>query len=142
MVDIKLVSLPGDGIGAEVVGAAIDVMRRAGEKWDVRLEIEHVDAGAARFAKSGVVYTQADFELCRAADAVLLGALGLPEVLHRDGTEAGADLQFRLRFDLDLYAGVRPIRRYKAVPGPLATTEPFEFTIIRENTEGLYASRG
>jgi 3-isopropylmalate dehydrogenase len=63
-------------------------------------------------------------------------------VLHRDGTEAGPDLQFRLRFDLDLYAGVRPIRRYAAVPGPLATTSPFAFTVIRENTEGLYASRG
>jgi 3-isopropylmalate dehydrogenase len=76
------------------------------------------------------------------ADAVLLGALGLPDVLHRDGTEAGPDLQFRLRFDLDLYAGVRPIDRFPGVPGPLSTQNPFGFTIIRENTEGLYASRG
>ena len=45
-------------------------------------------------------------------------------------------------FDLDLYAGVRPIRRYAAAPGPLATRDPFSFTNIRENTEGLYASRG
>ena len=59
-------------------------------------------------ARSGVVYAESDFELCRAADAILLGALGLPEVVHGDGTEVGPDLQFRLRFDLDLYAGVGP----------------------------------
>jgi 3-isopropylmalate dehydrogenase len=142
MIDVKLVSLPGDGVGLEVVNAALAVLRAAGERWDVRLVLEPVDAGAARFARTGVVYTSDDFELCRSADAILLGALGLPDVLHPNGTEAGPDLQFRLRFDLDLYAGVRPIRRHSAVPGPLARVDPFDFAIIRENTEGLYASRG
>ena len=142
MVDIKLVSLPGDGIGTEVVNATIGVLREAGERWGARFIVEPVEAGAARYARTGVVYSEADFEICRAADVILLGALGLPDVVHRDGTEAGPDLQFRLRFDLDLYAGVRPIRRYAAAPGPLATPDPFNFTIIRENTEGLYASRG
>jgi|SRR6185437_2404818 3-isopropylmalate dehydrogenase len=142
MSDVKLVSLPGDGIGTEVVEAALAVLKAAGERWGVRFLVEPVEAGAARYARTGVVYTEADFELCRSADAILLGALGLPDVVHRDGTEAGPDLQFRLRFDLDLYAGVRPIRRYAFAPGPLATRDPFRFTIIRENTEGLYASRG
>lgn len=142
MIDVNVVSLPGDGIGAEVVGAALAVLEAAGRRWDVRFTIEPVDAGAARYARTGSVYTADDFALCRAADAILLGALGLPDVLHADGTEAGPDLQFRLRFDLDLFAGVRPIHRYPAVPGPLATPEPFDFTIVRENTEGLYASRG
>jgi 3-isopropylmalate dehydrogenase len=142
MTDIKLIRLPGDGIGTEVVDAALAVLRSAGERWDVRLNVETVDAGADRFVRTGVVYTPEDFELCRKADAILLGALGLPHVLHRDGTEAGPDLQFRLRFDLDLYAGVRPIHRFPGVPGPLSTPNPFSFTIIRENTEGLYASRG
>src|SRR6516164_2820631 len=104
MVDVRLVSLPGDGIGKEIVNNTLDVLKQAGEKWGARFVVEHVDAGAARFARSGVVYTESDFELCRAADAILLGALGLPEVVHRDGTEAGPDLQLRLRFDLDLYA--------------------------------------
>jgi 3-isopropylmalate dehydrogenase len=140
--DVKLVSLPGDGIGTEVVEATLAVLKSAGERWGVRFLVEPVEAGAARYARTGVVYTEADFELCRSADAILLGALGLPDVVHRDGTEAGPDLQFRLRFDLDLYAGVRPIRRYAFAPGPLATPDPFRFTIIRENTEGLYASRG
>ena len=142
VINVDLVSLPGDGIGLEVVEAALAVLKSAGERWDVRFTIETISVGAARFARTGIVYTADDFELCRAADAILLGALGLPDVLHRDGTEAGPDLQFRLRFDLDLYAGVRPLHRYPAVRGPLSRTSPFDFTIIRENTEGLYASRG
>jgi 3-isopropylmalate dehydrogenase len=142
MMDIKLVSLPGDGIGSEVVDATIGVLREAGEKWGARFNIEPVEAGATRYARTGVVYTESDFEICRAADVILMGALGLPDVVHANGTEVGPDLQFRLRFDLDLYAGVRPVRRYAAAPGPLATPDPFAFTILRENTEGLYASRG
>src|SRR6476659_152884 len=106
MIDVKLVSLPGDGIGGEVVAAALAVLKSAAEHWDVRFTIEKVDAGAARFVRAGIVYSHDDFELCRAAYAILVVALGLPEVLHRDGTEAGPDLQFKLRFDLDLYAGV------------------------------------
>jgi 3-isopropylmalate dehydrogenase len=142
MIDVKLVSLPGDGIGAEVVDATIAILRKAGDMWGVRFVVENVEAGAARYARTGVVYTEADFEMCRAGDVVLMGALGLPDVVHSDGTEVGPDFQFRLRFDLDLYAGVRPIERLAAAPGPLATQDPFAFTIIRENTEGLYASRG
>ncbi len=142
MTELRLAVLPGDGIGSEVIDAAIGVLRAAGELWDVRLELQTVDAGASRYSRSGAAYTEDDFNLCRQADAVLLGALGLPDVLHRDGTEAGPDLQFRLRFELDLYAGVRPIRRYASAPGPLAEPGLFEFTIVRENTEGLYASRG
>jgi 3-isopropylmalate dehydrogenase len=142
MVDIKLASLPGDGIGSEVVKAALLVLESAGERWGARFVVEPIDAGAARYVRSGAAYAESDFELCRAADVILLGALGLPEVVHNNGTEVGPDLQFRLRFDLDLYAGVRPVRRYFASPGPLATPDPFAFTVIRENTEGLYASRG
>jgi 3-isopropylmalate dehydrogenase len=139
---IQLVSLPGDGIGTEVVDAALAVLQAAGERFGFALAVEPVEAGAARYARTGVVYTEQDFALCRAADAILLGALGLPDVLKPDGTEAGPDLQFRLRFDLDLYAGVRPVERWPGVPGPLARSASWAVTIVRENTEGLYASRG
>ena len=97
MVDVKLVSLPGDGIGTEVVNATIGVLREAGERWGARFIVEPVEAGAARYARTGVVYSEADFEICRAADVILMGALGLPDIVHRDGTEAGPDLQFRLQ---------------------------------------------
>jgi 3-isopropylmalate dehydrogenase len=142
MDSVELVSLPGDGIGSEVVDATLRVLEHGGRMWDADFNIEHVDAGASRYSRTGTAYSEADFEMCKAADAVLLGALGLPDVLLPDGTEAGPDLQFRLRFDLDLYAGVRPVRRLAAIPGPLRNALPFEFTVIRENTEGLYASRG
>jgi 3-isopropylmalate dehydrogenase len=95
MIDVKLVSLPGDGIGIEVVNAALAVLRAAGERWDVRFVVEPIDAGAARFARTGVVYTSEDFELCRSADAILLGALGLPDVLHR--SRAGPSVSIALR---------------------------------------------
>ena len=140
--DVKLVSLPGDGVGPEVVGATLGLLDAVGELWDVSFNVEQVEAGGARFKRTGTVYTEADFEICRAADAILLGALGLPDAVLPDGTEAGPDMQFRLRFDLDLYAGVRPIRRLPGIPGPLRADHPFSFTVIRENTEGLYASRG
>ncbi|MDQ6691306.1 MAG: isocitrate/isopropylmalate family dehydrogenase, partial [Candidatus Dormibacteraeota bacterium] len=140
--EVKLASLPGDGVGPEVVAATLDLLNAAGELWDVNFNVEPVDAGGARYKRTGTVYTESDFEVCRAADAVLLGALGLPDAVLADGTEAGPDLQFRLRFDLDLFAGLRPIRRWPGVPGPLRTDHPFSFTVIRENTEGLYASRG
>jgi 3-isopropylmalate dehydrogenase len=142
MTTIKLVSLPGDGIGPEVTDAALAVLRAAAERWGFALAVETVEAGAARYARTGVVYTEADFALCRSADAVLLGALGLPDVLKPDGTEAAADLMFRLRFDLDLYAGVRPVERWPGVPGPLGRGGTWSITVVRENTEGLYASRG
>jgi isocitrate/isopropylmalate dehydrogenase len=111
MINVKLVSLPGDGIGIEVRSAALAVLGAAGERWDLRLVPEPVDA--RRPFCIGVGYT---FELYLSASAILLGALGLPDVLHRNGTEAGPDLQFRLHSDLDLCASVRPIRRYAAGP--------------------------
>ena len=83
-------------IGTEVVNATIGVLREAGERWGARFIVEPVEAGAARYARTGVVYSEADFEICRAADVILMGALGLPDIVHRDGTEAGPDLQFRL----------------------------------------------
>src|SRR5262249_58401924 len=113
-----------------VVGAALAVLRAAGQRWDIGFVVEPVEAGAARFARTGVVYTPDDFELCRSADAILLGALGLPDVLHRNGTEAGPDLQFRLRFDLDLYAGVPPLHPSSPVPGPPSRASPLFFSSL------------
>lgn len=141
MTNVSLAILPGDGIGREVVEAGVRVLELAAERYGVRFDTESLDVGAARYARSGGVYTEADFQTCRSADAILLGALGLPDVLLPDGTEAGPELQFRLRFDLDLFAGVRPVVRYPSIPGPLRNEDPFAITTIRENTEGLYASR-
>ena len=74
------------------------------------------------------------------AHAILLGAIGLPEARHPDGREVNGDVIFRLRFDLDLYAGVRPIKAFRGTPPTLAHGKEIDYVIVRENTEGLYAS--
>jgi 3-isopropylmalate dehydrogenase len=138
-----LAILPGDGIGPEVVRVALEVLERveqlSGGQPGFRLET--MDAGAERWRRTGSALAEEDYELCRAADAMLLGAVGLPDVRHADGREAGSDVTFRLRFGLDLYAGVRPIRRFEGPRSPLREPGPIDYVIVRENTEGLYAAR-
>jgi 3-isopropylmalate dehydrogenase len=82
------------------------------------------------------------FEKAREADAILLGAMGLPEVRFPDGTEIAPHL--RMREEFDLFAGVRPVKAYPNVPVPLADPRAgkIDFVIVRECTEGLFASRG
>jgi 3-isopropylmalate dehydrogenase len=138
-----LAILPGDGIGPEVVSVAIEVLERierlSGGEACFRLET--IDAGAGRWQQSGSAFAEEDYELCRAADAMLLGAMGVPDARHADGREVGVDVIFKLRFGLDLYAGVRPIRSYDGPRSPLRDPAGVDYVIVRENTEGLYAGR-
>jgi 3-isopropylmalate dehydrogenase len=76
-----------------------------------------------------------------AADAILLGAVGLPEARHSDGREVNGDVILGLRFNLGLYAGVRPVRSFPNVRTPLLATDPIDYVIVRENVEGLLASK-
>jgi 3-isopropylmalate dehydrogenase len=139
----RVVVIPGDGIGPEIVAAAVQVLEAvAALDGGFRLALETHEAGAALFQRAGQNILPATLDACRAADATLKGPVGLPEVRLPDGTEAGL-LGGVLRTGLDLYANVRPIRRW---PGMHSATrfEPGEvdYVIVRENTEGLYASRG
>ncbi len=136
-----IVTIDGDGIGPEVCQSTVTVLRQAcGE----RLRFSAADGGAAHHVKTGAVLPADTFEACRAAHAILHGAAGLPGVTYSDGTEVGNDLHLQLRFRLDLYANVRPIRLYRGVTSPLAGWQAgsIDYVIVRENTEGLYASRG
>ncbi|MFY9514600.1 MAG: isocitrate/isopropylmalate dehydrogenase family protein [Rubrivivax sp.] len=136
-----IVTIDGDGIGPEVCQSAVAVLREAcGD----RLRFAAADGGAAHYVKSGAVLPADTFEACRSAHAILHGAAGLPGVTYADGTEVGNDLHLQLRFKLDLYANVRPIRLLRGVLSPLRGWEPgqIDYVIVRENTEGLYASRG
>ncbi|NDW04539.1 isocitrate/isopropylmalate dehydrogenase family protein [Jiella pacifica] len=137
-----IVTIEGDGIGPEVAQAAIRVLREAvGEN-----VLHFIDApgGAAHYARSGDVLPDETLRLCRESHAILHGAAGLPEITYPDGTEVGNELHLQLRFKLDLYANVRPIKLLAGVGSPLAARETIDidYVIIRENTEGLYASRG
>ncbi len=133
--------IPGDGIGPEVCKATVQVIKLALPK-SIHLGFIEYPAGAAHFLSSGVALPDSTIEGCRNADAILLGAAGLPGVLYDDGTEAGQDTTLRLRPELDLYANVRPIKLYKGIYGPLKGDPAIDYVIVRENTEGLYASRG
>ena len=136
--------LPGDGIGPEVVAEAVRVLRhvQALSGGEVELRLETFAAGAAAWKRSGAAIADNVYASCEAADAILLGAAGLPDARHADGREAGADVIFRLRFGLDLFAGIRPVRLYPGAPTPLReTADAIDYVIVRENVEGLYAGR-
>ena len=136
-----ITTIDGDGIGPEVCQSAVAVLREA---CGSRLRFEAQPGGAGHYVRSGAVLPQDTLSACRQSHAILHGAAGLPEVTYPDGTEVGNDLHLQLRFKLDLYANVRPIRLYRGVLSPLRdwTAGQNDYVIVRENTEGLYASRG
>jgi 3-isopropylmalate dehydrogenase len=137
----RIAVMPGDGIGPEVIREgvrAIEAARDAVRGFD--LELEELPAGAGEYLRGGKPLPDETVERARAADAVLLGAMGLPDVRWPDGTEMVP--QVELRFRLDLYAGIRPVKWYPGVPAVLAQKRPEEvdFVVVRESTEGLFAS--
>lgn len=136
-----IITIDGDGIGPEVCQATVAVLHEA---CGSRLRFSAQDGGAAHYVRSGAVLPADTEAACRGAHAILHGAAGLPGVTYPDGTEVGNDLHLQLRFRLDLFANVRPIKLYRGVQSPLRGWQPgqIDYVIVRENTEGLYASRG
>jgi len=134
--------LSGDGIGPEVMAESIKVIRAVERRLNgVGFALNEVSAGAGEFLASGDPLPPSAFEACRTADAVLLAAMGLPEVRWPDGKELTP--QIDLREKLDLYSGVRPIRLFHAQDTPLKgfTGGAIDFVIVRESTEGLFSGR-
>jgi isocitrate/isopropylmalate dehydrogenase len=139
---MDLVVIPGDGIGPELVESALTVLDRASSLHGLTVRTSTVQAGAAAYRRTGHALPPDALPRLRAADGVLKGPGGLPDVRHPDGTEAGL-LGGLLRRGLDTYANVRPIRLLPGVPG--ATRHKpgeIDYVVVRENTEGLYISRG
>ena len=135
--------LPGDGVGGEVVSSALEVLRAVESRLTgVSFETEEYSVGAAEFQRSGDPLPPAAFEACRQADAVLLGAMGLPNVRWPNGKEITPQIDLRER--LDLYAGIRPIYLFHEHDSPLKgyTAGEIDFVIVRENCEGLFSARG
>jgi 3-isopropylmalate dehydrogenase len=120
----------GDGIGPEVLAVALDVVAAAG----VDLEPVSYDLGGTRYLRTGEVLPDAVLDELRALDAILLGAVGTPEV-PPGVLERG--LLLKLRFALDLYVNLRPFRA-----GPNRHNDGVDFVVVRENTEGTYAGEG
>jgi 3-isopropylmalate dehydrogenase len=134
---IKLAVIGGDGIGPEVVAEALKVLSAA----DVTVNATNYDLGAGRWHRTGETLPGSVLEEIRGHDAILLGAVGDPSV-PSGVLERG--LLLRLRFELDHYVNLRPVRLYPGVATPLANVraESVNMLVIREGTEGPYAGAG
>jgi 3-isopropylmalate dehydrogenase len=140
---LNIAVIPGDGIGIEVTNAALEVMREAERAvGGFRCNYQTLPAGAFCYRDTGESLPKETVDRSDQADAIFLGACGWPEIRYPDGTEIRP--QVELRFIFDLYAGVRPIRFFPGLPKVLANLQdkPIDLIIIRESTEGLFASRG
>jgi 3-isopropylmalate dehydrogenase len=134
--------LGGDGIGPEVMAPALEVLRKIEAKSGLAFRFTEAPAGAGHYRETGKSMPDSTIRLCEEADAILLGACGLPSVRYPDNTEIAP--QIELRFYFDLYAGVRPARLIPGVPSPIvgADSRGIDLVLIRESTEGLFASMG
>ncbi|HVF62417.1 MAG TPA: isocitrate/isopropylmalate dehydrogenase family protein [Casimicrobiaceae bacterium] len=134
--------LAGDGIGVEVIDATVPLIERLARNQAFGFRFEAHPAGAQHYKATGTALPDATLEAARAADAILFGAMGWPEIRYEDGTEIAPQLD--LRVALELYAGVRPARAIPGVPLPLADerARSIDLVVVRESTEGLFASRG
>ena len=137
---MKICVLPGDGIGVEVIEATLPILQKVQKGFS--LEFQTYPAGAQHYKKTGEALPEKTFEAARDADAMLFGAMGWPAIRYPDGTEIAPQLD--LRFRLELYAGVRPVRAIPGIPLPLADprAKEIDLVVVRESTEGLFASRG
>lgn len=140
---LQIAVLPGDGIGPEVMAPCLAVLAEA-ERLVGGFSLSPVQhpAGAGHYRDHGVALPPATLDACRKADAILLAAMGLPDVRYPDGTEATPQIDLRLQ--LGLYAGIRPVRCLPGFPRVLADprAEGLDFVLVRESTEGLFATRG
>ncbi|KGT88708.1 isocitrate/isopropylmalate dehydrogenase family protein [Enterobacter cancerogenus] len=137
--EFKIAVLPGDGIGKEIMTPTMELLDVACKSAGITLHFDVIEAGAEYYAQTGDAFPESHFERSRDADAILLGAMGHPDIRYPDGTEIGP--QHDLRKRLGLYAGVRPCKTIPSLPLPLADerSKHLDFVIIRESTEGLFA---
>jgi 3-isopropylmalate dehydrogenase len=137
----KIALLPGDGTGPEVIRQGVKVLEAVANKNNFKLEFENYDLGGARYLKTGEVLPESMIEEFKKFDAMYLGAIGHPDV--KPGIlEKG--ILLKLRFELDQYINLRPVKLYPNVETPLKNKKPsdIDMVIVRENTEGLYVGAG
>jgi len=138
----RIAVFPGDGIGHEVMEPCVALLKTVADSvGGFALAFDTYQAGAGLYQRTGVALPDSALEAAAAADAILLGAMGLPDVRYPDGTEVQPHLDMRERFAL--YAGIRPLRILPGAPTPLADprASKVDCVLVRESTEGLFASR-
>lgn len=133
--------IPGDGTGPEVVAEGIKVLNAVGEKSGIRFDYHTYDFGGNHYLKTGETLPVSAIDELARQDANFLGAIGHPDV--KPGIlEKG--ILLKMRFSLDLYVNLRPVKLYAGVDSPLKDKGPadIDFDVVRENTEGLYTGTG
>lgn len=141
MKSYNIAVVPGDGTGPEVIAEGIKVLNAAAEKFGFKINLAYYDFGGDRYLKTGEVLPEGAISELKKYNAIYLGAIGHPDV--KPGIlEKG--ILLRLRFELDQYINLRPVKLYPGVDCPLKDKKPehIDFVVVRENTEGLYAGAG
>lgn len=141
MTGYRLAAIPGDGVGVEVTAEALKALKAAAGRFGFDLSINEYDLGGDRYLRTGEVLPESVQDELAGHDAILLGAVGTPEVppglIERQ-------LLLKLRFDFDQYVNIRPVKLFEGAPTPVAglTPERCDMVIYRENTEGPYVGAG
>ena len=137
----KIAVIPGDGTGPEVVAEGLKVLKAVSDKFKFKYQLENFDLGGERYLKTRETLPDPILEELKRMDAIYLGAIGHPEV--KPGIlEQG--ILLKIRFQLDQYINLRPVKLYPGVETPLKDKKPedIDFIVVRENTEGAYLSAG
>ena len=137
----KIAVIPGDGTGPEVIGEGLKVLEAVSKKYNFKYEARIFDFGGERYLKTGKTLEDKDIEELRKYSVIYLGAVGHPDV--KPGIlETG--ILLKIRFSLDQYINLRPVKLYNADFCPLKDKKPedVDFVVVRENSEGLYKGMG
>lgn len=137
----KIALIPGDGTGPEVLREGVKTIQAAADKNNFKLDFAQYDLGGERYLKTGEILPDSVLNEFRNFDAVFLGAIGHPDI--KPGIlEKG--ILLRMRFELDQYINLRPVKLYPNIETPLKdkTANDIDLIIVRENTEGLYVGAG
>ena len=134
-----IATIPGDGIGKDIINSAISIVNLSSEIiGGFKCEWESIKAGAEYYSLTGKDVEPGGEKKIEELDSIFLGAIGLPTIRYKDGTEICPHLRFREVFGL--YAGVRPVKAYKNIPNRLSNelSSKIDLVILRESTEGLF----
>lgn len=133
---MKVVVLPGDGIGPETMAVTVAVLQTVAKQFDLPLDLQHDIAGHASLKQHGATVTQVLLEKVKQADGLMLGPMATYDFKDEAKGEINPSMFFRK--NLNLFANIRPARTY---PGVKTITTDFDLIVVRENTEGFYADR-
>lgn len=135
----KIAVVPGDGIGQEIVPASLNVLDSIAAKNNFSIAKDFYEWGAGYYKKTGRFMPEDGLEQLKNYDAIFFGSVGLPDV---DDTLPAKDYTFKVRTNFNQYVNYRPVRIFPGVDLPLKTKKPFDFVVVRENTEGEFVQVG